>query len=231
MDLRLLVLQGKPQGSELPVHHSPFVIGRGPECHLRPNSDMVSRRHCALIIHGREVHIRDLGSTNGTIVDGERLTQDLILADGDIFQVGPLIFQVVIRDTVQADQPTVGPAPNVAQSTQRERGAEPNAKIDEIVQWLVSDSKNDIPTSGSGVYSGETVFTAGAPEKQPHSPDPAVQDPHPVEAAEPKPHDIGRKGDEKPNKPVEATGAAAHAAEHMLRQFMHRRPRIGNHPH
>src|SRR5262245_20961409 len=152
MDLRLLVLQGKPQGSELPIHHSPFIIGRGPECHLRPNSDMVSRRHCALIIHGEDVRIRDLGSTNGTIVDGERLTEDLSLSDGDIFQVGPLIFQVVIRHPAGTEHSSPAATPSPGVPVQPERVSSQPAKADEIVQWLISDSKNEVPTSGSGVY-------------------------------------------------------------------------------
>jgi predicted component of type VI protein secretion system len=228
MDLSLLVLQGKPQGQELPIHHSPFIIGRGPECHLRPNSDMVSRRHCALIIHGEEVRIRDLGSTNGTIVDGERLTEEFPLTDGDIFQVGPLVFQVVIRHTAQAGHPASAPAASSAGSAQKERIANQAAKADEIVQWLISDSKNDIPASGSDVYDGKTVFTAAAPQKDsstlPNSPDPSLNVAPSTRQTEPKPHGSDRKGSEKAKKPVEATGAAAHAAEDMLWQIMHRRP-------
>src|SRR5262245_9172380 len=228
MDLRLLVLQGKPQGQELPIHHSPFLIGRGPECHLRPNSDMVSRRHCALIIHGEEVRIRDLGSTNGTIVDGERLTEEFRLTDGDIFQVGPLVFQVVIQHMAQADHPAPAPRANSTESPRTERVANQAARADEIVQWLVSDSKNDIPASGSGVYDGKTVFTTAAPLKDsstlPDSPDPSLNVTPSTRQTEPKPLGTGRKGSEKANKPVEATGAAAHAAEGMLWKLMHRQP-------
>jgi pSer/pThr/pTyr-binding forkhead associated (FHA) protein len=229
MDLILLVLQGKPQGKELPIHNSPFLIGRGPECHLRPNSDMVSRRHCALIVHGEEACIRDLGSTNGTIVDGERLTEEFTLTDGDIFQVGPLVFQVVIRRAAATKVPSVAPVATAA--AQRDALANQTTKADEngqIVQWLVSDSKNEIPTSGLDVYGGETVFTTGAPEKNSASDAVTAATPHddvqPVAKAAGRHDHTRRKGVEKTHKPAEATGAASHAAEDMLRQFMQRRP-------
>ena len=228
MDLSLLVLKGKPQGKELPIRDSPFIIGRGPECHLRPNSDMVSRLHCALTIRGEEVSIRDLGSTNGTIVVGTRLTEEFMLTDGDIFQVGPLAFQVVIRAGSATAHPTSAPTttPAAAAAAGREAVAKETAKADDVVQWLIGDSKNEIPASGSGVYAGDTVFTADMRDKDTASD--AVHSGMPPDSAQPaakagKSDDQGPKAAEKKQKTVEATGAAAHAAEDLIHRFLERR--------
>lgn len=227
MDLSLLVLRGKPQGKEVPIRVSPFLIGRGPECHMRPNSDMVSRLHCALTIHGQEVRIRDLGSTNGTIVDGERLTEQMTLNDGDIFQVGPLAFQVVIRAVAAEAHPGVAPTGTPVGDPQRVGVASERAKADDVVRWLVSDSKNEIPASGSGVYAGETVFTKGALENQPTSDTEPAQTPHghvqPAAQAAATKDRAERKADEKKQQAGAPGGAAAHAAEDAIRRFLERR--------
>jgi pSer/pThr/pTyr-binding forkhead associated (FHA) protein len=223
MDLNLLVLQGKPQGKEIPVRVSPFVIGRGPECQLRPNSDLVSRLHCKLVIDGESVRIRDLGSSNGTIVDGERLTQEMTLDDGDIFQVGPLVFQVVIRRTAAPDSATAPAAPVMMLPA----AGKPDA-VDEVVQWLISDTKGEVPASGSGVYGGKTAFMMGPPQSDAGA-GAEVEQP-PPETTTPqsktiKPRTDQRAEEKKPHKPApEATGAAAHAADDLIRRFLERRP-------
>ena len=51
-----------------------FIVGRAPECKLRPNSDMVSRRHCMITYGEGKATIRDLGSRNGTLLNGERIS-------------------------------------------------------------------------------------------------------------------------------------------------------------
>ena len=69
MDVKLVVLGGKHPGQEIAVQGPEFLVGRAPECKLRPNSDMVSRRHCMISIAEGRATIRDLGSRNGTIVN------------------------------------------------------------------------------------------------------------------------------------------------------------------
>jgi len=102
MNVKLLVVQGKPQGKSLLFPRGEYVFGRGAECHIRPNSDWVSRQHCLLRVTEGAVSIRDLSSRNGTLINGSRLIGEQPLADGDKLQVGPLVFQV------QLDRPTAG---------------------------------------------------------------------------------------------------------------------------
>ena len=96
MSVKMKVVQGKPHGSVLDFPEGEFVVGRGPECHVRPNSEQVSRQHCLLRIHGNDVHVRDLGSTNGTLVNGKLLVEECMLGDGDTLQLGPLVLELVL---------------------------------------------------------------------------------------------------------------------------------------
>ena len=95
MDVHLVVVQGKPRGQNLRLTEGEFVIGRGPECQIRPNSEWVSRQHCLLRISDTDVHIRDLGSATGTLVNGIRIVEECPLRVGDQLHVGPLVLQLV----------------------------------------------------------------------------------------------------------------------------------------
>ena len=90
MKVQLVVVRGKPEGKVIPLVGPNFKIGRGETCHLRPNSEQVSREHAEFTINDDSVIVRDLGSRNGTLVNGKALTAECRLKDRDLVQVGPL---------------------------------------------------------------------------------------------------------------------------------------------
>ena len=109
MDVEMLVEQGKPHGKHLKFQDGEFFFGRGPECHVRPNSDWVSRQHCILIVSDEGCIVRDLGSTNGTLVNGQRIVNDCLLKPGDTLQVGPLVFRITKTELeTKYDIPVMG---------------------------------------------------------------------------------------------------------------------------
>jgi eukaryotic-like serine/threonine-protein kinase len=74
------------------------VLGRGRECAIHVAADeKVSRRHCELTIEPPRLSVRDLGSRNGTYVNGTRVTGDHGLADGDALRVGDTTVRVTVR--------------------------------------------------------------------------------------------------------------------------------------
>ena len=83
MKVQLIVVQGKPEGKVIPLVGPVFKIGRGETCHLRPNSERVSREHAEFTVTGDKVVVRDLGSRNGTLVNGKALNQPCTLKDRD----------------------------------------------------------------------------------------------------------------------------------------------------
>ena len=98
----LKVVGGKHVGQVIPLNRRKFLIGREQDCQLRPNSEMVSRHHCVFSVDDYSVRLRDLGSTNGTLVNGERIRRDVVLVAGDIIVIGNLEFELVIRPGVTA---------------------------------------------------------------------------------------------------------------------------------
>jgi pSer/pThr/pTyr-binding forkhead associated (FHA) protein len=64
------------------------VIGRSAECELRVPSVAASRRHAAVVRRGDDVFVRDLGSTNGTSVNGAKIAGERALEAGDRIEVG-----------------------------------------------------------------------------------------------------------------------------------------------
>jgi pSer/pThr/pTyr-binding forkhead associated (FHA) protein len=102
MIVKLLVVHGKPQGRIITLHRGELVIGRGEECHLRPNSSFVSRQHCLLRVTESAVSLQDMGSANGTLVNGQRVRGKRPLTHGDQIQIGPLVFQVCVEEPASA---------------------------------------------------------------------------------------------------------------------------------
>ena len=100
MKVSLVVLNaGKSAGQTIPVNLAQFVIGRDPQCNLRPGSALISKRHCAILIKGEEVFVRDFDSTNGTVLNDVPLKGEVAIKNNDILKVGPLEFRVVIEAT------------------------------------------------------------------------------------------------------------------------------------
>lgn len=97
LQAELKILGGKHQGKAIPLSTKKFLVGREQDCHLRPNSDLVSRHHCVFSIDDFAVRLRDLGSTNGTRVNGKPLHGEVTLKSGDQIGIGKLELELVIR--------------------------------------------------------------------------------------------------------------------------------------
>lgn len=74
-----------------PVLSFPFRIGRNDTADLHVDSNQVSREHAVITRHGKKFHVQDLGSTNGTFINGERI-EEAILADGDVLSFAEVEF-------------------------------------------------------------------------------------------------------------------------------------------
>lgn len=106
----LKILVGKHQGKAIPLTSRKFLVGREQDCQLRPNSDLVSRHHCAFSIDDYAVRLRDLGSTNGTFVNGEAIKGEVRLENGDKISIGKLDLQLTINANVQVEPPAEVPS-------------------------------------------------------------------------------------------------------------------------
>jgi predicted component of type VI protein secretion system len=117
MNLSLVVLTpGQNQGKVIPVRTSPFLVGRSPQCHLRPASPAISQRHCALLLRGTQAFVSDLASTNGTFVNGGLIEGEVELHHQDRLRVGSLTFEVRLEAGTPVSQPTPLPPTRQARS-------------------------------------------------------------------------------------------------------------------
>ena len=156
MRVKLKVLNGKSAGREVKVADTGFLIGRSQECHLRPKSDAISRQHCEIVIDDARLLVRDMGSKNGTYVNGKRIDGQVELTQGDQLLVGKLELEVIID--VPAPAPVAPPAASNAtggaanSSTGADSGStdskeDSRALDDDISTWLEDDESSD---RGSG---------------------------------------------------------------------------------
>jgi hypothetical protein len=99
----LKVLEGGQVGLEIPVDKPFITFGRRPDCDLQLASRVVSGHHCKIIKAGFAVLLRDLGSANGTFVNGQRLTEVAELRNSDHIRVGQFTFEMQILAALAAD--------------------------------------------------------------------------------------------------------------------------------
>jgi len=100
MEVKLIVVGGNRDGEKLVVNAPKFFVGRAEDCHLRPQSDMVSRYHAVILVEEGFVAVRDFGSKNGTFVNGARIRIEQELKNGDKLKFGPLEFEVELTVAV-----------------------------------------------------------------------------------------------------------------------------------
>lgn len=93
----LKFISGKYQGGEFPLRlDKQVVVGRSSDLDMVLVEDMVSRKHAKITVAGGKVIIEDLGSTNGTFVNGEKIKQAR-LKEGDRILIGTSILKLVAQ--------------------------------------------------------------------------------------------------------------------------------------
>jgi pSer/pThr/pTyr-binding forkhead associated (FHA) protein len=145
MDVVLKVVEGAKSGGKIAVKKAEFVIGRGQDCHLCAGSSAISRKHCVILRQDARVAVKDLGSRNGTLLNGKKIEGETELKSGDEIVVGPLKFQVLITPGLaNAKLPEVK---SVAEAVTRAAEKPVHDPGDEdISRWLLAPIN---PTAGA----------------------------------------------------------------------------------
>jgi predicted component of type VI protein secretion system len=171
MKLSLEVLTpGKMQGKTIAITLSQFLIGRDPQCQLRPASALISKRHCAVLVRNGNVFVRDFDSTNGTFVNDEPVKGEREVKNEDHLKVGPLDFRVHLELSPPVNRPTPAPpTKGAAPAGPPSAPPQPAPDDEEAAAMLLSlqddsnGSPSDVPVDSEGIPTGSTVMEALTP--------------------------------------------------------------------
>lgn len=170
MALALRFISGKYQGGEFPLEENrDVVVGRSSELDMVLVEEMVSRKHARLVLIGGRVEIEDLGSTNGTFVNGERITRASV-GEGDRILIGSNILRVVeqTRETSAArsraeSAPRRGVRRLGATSSGEARmsGNLEEIPLPDLLQLFGTSKKDGVLLIDSGISVGRIVLQKG----------------------------------------------------------------------
>jgi hypothetical protein len=167
----LRFISGKYQGGEFPLRmNREIIIGRSSDLDMVLVEDMVSRRHAKISSTDADVFIQDMGSTNGTFVNGEKIAGRAQLQEGDRILVGTSIIKVVGVEGAIAQQTEAEARRKLeagAQQRQQTQGRPMSGVIEEIplpdlLQLLSTSRKSGVLTVNNGVSIGKIFLRKGA---------------------------------------------------------------------
>src|ERR1043165_7587205 len=167
----LRFISGKYQGGEFPLRmNREIIIGRSSDLDMVLVEDMVSRRHAKISSTDGDVYIQDMGSTNGTFVNGEKIAGRAQLHEGDRILVGTSIIKVVAVEGSIIQQSEAEARRRLeagAQQRQATQGRPMSGVIEEIplpdlLQLLSTSRKSGVLTVNNGVSIGKIYLRKGA---------------------------------------------------------------------
>jgi len=172
-EFNLRFLAGRYQGGAIPLQAGvELVIGRAPDSGLLLEEELTSRRHARLLWEGGAPAIEDLGSTNGTFVNGERVTRrklvegDRILVGGNILKLG-VSGRAVPAPATTASMPAPDPqAERTVAEGQPRRGSAMQGRLEEVplpdlLQLLGTSRKTGLLELQAGDEKGEIHLSGG----------------------------------------------------------------------
>jgi hypothetical protein len=111
---KLVVLTQSMAGRSCDLASERTTIGRVEENNFQISEPSVSSRHCEILLRGNDIVVKDLGSTNGTFINGEKITGEGVLKPGQSLRLGNVELKL---DAPGAPAPASGSAPAPAPAT------------------------------------------------------------------------------------------------------------------
>ena len=162
----LRFISGKYQGGEFPLRmNREIIIGRSSDLDMVLVEDMVSRRHSKITTTDSDIYIQDMGSTNGTFVNGEKVSRSR-LKEGDRILVGTSIIKLVGIDPNQSTHTEAEAKRRLEANRQSTAGRPMSGVIEEIplpdlLQLLSTSRKSGVLTVQSPRDIGRIYLRQG----------------------------------------------------------------------
>jgi pSer/pThr/pTyr-binding forkhead associated (FHA) protein len=167
----LRFISGKYQGGEFPLRpNREIIIGRSSDLDMVLVEDMVSRKHAKITTDDHVVTIQDLGSTNGTFVNGEKVRK-ADLKDGDRILIGTSIIKIVFVDgdntshlmseTEARSKMAVAANKRQSAAPKSMAGSIEEIPLPDLLQLLSTSKKSGVLVVHSDRHVGKTFFRKG----------------------------------------------------------------------
>ncbi|GIW87948.1 MAG: hypothetical protein KatS3mg108_2272 [Isosphaeraceae bacterium] len=131
MPYQLVVIKGRSASTTLRIPpNAVTLVGRQNGCQIRIVSSLVSRRHCELTESDGKLIVRDLGSSNGTYVNGIKITEPTELGPGSALVIGSVVFRVEAAAPTGSADPTIAPSSSPADTAVPAEAAEIDFEIE-----------------------------------------------------------------------------------------------------
>jgi serine/threonine-protein kinase len=167
MRVTLRVLEGPYRGREFTFdHHDTFLIGRSDNAHLYlPDDRFFSRHHCLLEIAPPRCFLRDLGSTNGTFVNGQKVSE-VFLRSGDRIQGGQTVLEVqvvadAVETTVSNSETLAGPVTVIVECANCGRRDRAEASPEDKLTFICEDCREELKQRPPPVPGYEMIKMLG----------------------------------------------------------------------
>ncbi|GAB4481242.1 MAG: hypothetical protein Kow0088_23370 [Anaerolineales bacterium] len=135
MPFQLVMRAGPHPGTTFPLQKSEINIGRDPSNDLVISDAEVSRKHARLIWQSGAYLLEDLGSTNGTFINGQRLLGPHVMRPGEVIQLGEnvtLVFEALYDPNATRLSPTMAEAQPSLQSYPGQATTPPSAPAEPL---------------------------------------------------------------------------------------------------
>jgi hypothetical protein len=183
MDYQLLIIQGRSGSKAITLGDGVTVVGRQDDCQLRIKSSQVSRKHCELFEKKGLLLVKELGSSNGTYVNGKRVEGQRVLEPGDEITIGKVKFRVA-KVGEPAPPPKSKPAKKPGDTAIVEMVANESEGGSDEGFDIEFDTDEDMPAAAAKAPEPPSPAASPAATPLPTRPEktPALE---PAEAAEP----------------------------------------------
>ena len=143
----LIVLTGKYKGKRVKLTDAETVIGRDESAKIRVATQELSRQHCLLIVSEAGVLVRDLGSRNGTFINGMPIAEETLLKPGDTLTAGPMSFELEGGEPLSKKSAT-SPSAKKAKADQK-------TTDDDIASWLTDETNEGLAAADTTILTNK----------------------------------------------------------------------------